>query len=165
MSAKKKYMTINCKHLTQKHVRFCLPLPISVPLSSQSVPASSSHLLPTFPPSSLPFHNISSPVPSTALDVRHFLKPSTVTCCHAVTIHTDYIIHLYFLVHKLNRTCEGDSQFSPQMVLSGVKNFKYMCSGFLCCVCGLISLSSWLFLWFLISGSGQVLLLSLVAKF
>jgi len=30
------------------------------------------------------------------------------------------------------------------MVLSGIKNLKYMCSGFLCCVCGLISLSSWL---------------------
>jgi len=30
-----------------------------------------------------------------------------------------------------------------------VLEFKYVCSGFLCCVCGLISLNSWLFLWFL----------------
>ena len=43
--------------------------------------------------------------------------------------------------------------------VSGVKNFKYMCSGYLCCVCGLIRLSSWLIkvLWFLIFGLVQVL--------
>ena len=28
--------------------------------------------------------------------------------------------------------------------VSGVKNFNYMCFGFLCCVCSLISLGSWL---------------------
>jgi hypothetical protein len=31
----------------------------------------------------------------------------------------------------------------------GVKNCKYTCSSFLCCVYGLVSLRSWLFLWFL----------------
>jgi len=31
--------------------------------------------------------------------------------------------------------------------VSGV-NFNYLCSSFLCCVCGLISLSSWLLLGF-----------------
>jgi hypothetical protein len=34
----------------------------------------------------------------------------------------------------------------------GFKNFNYMCFEFLCCVCGLISLSSLLYLWFVISG-------------
>jgi len=36
--------------------------------------------------------------------------------------------------------------------VNGVMNFKYMCSEFLCYVCGLISLSAWLLLWFLIYG-------------
>jgi len=48
---------------------------------------------------------------------------------------------------------------------SGVQNFKYMCLGFLCHVCGLISLNSWLFLWFLICGLFQVLYLALVVNF
>jgi hypothetical protein len=47
----------------------------------------------------------------------------------------------------------------------GATNFKYVCSGFLCCVCSLNSLSSWLLLWFLIYGLVQVLFLSLVVKF
>jgi hypothetical protein len=33
--------------------------------------------------------------------------------------------------------------------VSSVKNFKYLCSGLLCCVCGLIILCAWLFLWLL----------------
>jgi hypothetical protein len=41
--------------------------------------------------------------------------------------------------------------FSTDCV-SGVKNFKYVCSGLTCCVCGLISVSSWFFLWFFICG-------------
>ena len=40
-----------------------------------------------------------------------------------------------------------------------------MCSGFLYCVCGLVSVSSWLVLWFLICGLVQVLFLSLVVNF
>jgi hypothetical protein len=32
--------------------------------------------------------------------------------------------------------------------VSGVKNFKYMFSGFFSVVCGLIRLSSWLLWWF-----------------
>jgi hypothetical protein len=39
-----------------------------------------------------------------------------------------------------------------------------MCSGFLCHVCVLISLSSWLFLWFLFCRLVQVLFLSLVVN-
>jgi len=50
-------------------------------------------------------------------------------------------------------------QFSPQMVLSG-QNFKYMSSGFSSHVCGLITLSSQLFLGYSIYG-----LLSLVVNF
>jgi hypothetical protein len=49
--------------------------------------------------------------------------------------------------------------------VSGIKNFKYVCSGFLCCVCGMISVSSWLFLWCLNCGLGEVLFLSLVVNF
>ena len=48
---------------------------------------------------------------------------------------------------------------------SGVQNFKYVCSGFLCCVCGLVSLTSWIFSWFLICGFGQVIFLSLAVNF
>jgi len=47
---------------------------------------------------------------------------------------------------------------------SGVKNFKYMCSGFWCCVRGLINLSSCYLLWFLIFGFVQVLFLSPVVN-
>jgi hypothetical protein len=116
------------------------------------VPSSPSHSLLTFPSSSLPFHNVSS-VPPIHLDIQHFLKPfpvaSSEMCCYAVLIHTDWIIHLYFLVYKLTWPHEEDLQFSPQ-IISGVKNFKYVCSGLLCYVCGLISVNSWLFLWFFI---------------
>ena len=48
--------------------------------------------------------------------------------------------------------------------VSGVKSFKYMCSDFFV-VSGLINLSSWLFLWFLICRLVQVLFLSLVVNF
>ena len=41
-------------------------------------------------------------------------------------------------------------------------NFKYMCSGILCCFCGL---RSWLLLWFLLCELVQVLFLSLVIDF
>jgi len=40
-----------------------------------------------------------------------------------------------------------------------------MCSGLLCCVCGLISQGSCLFSWLLIRGLLQLSLLSLVADF
>ena len=133
---------------------------VSLSPSSQAVPSSSSHSLLTFPSPSLPFDNISSLVPSIPLDVQHFLKPFPVTsseiCCYSVMIHTDWLIHLYFLVYKLSWTHEEDLQFSPH-IISGVKNFKYMCSGLLCCVCGLISVSSWLFYCFLLlSGPGFI---------
>jgi hypothetical protein len=44
-----------------------------------------------FAHSLLTFHHISSAVPSTALDIHHFLKPFKVTSdemhCHTVMIH------------------------------------------------------------------------------
>ena len=94
---------------------------VSLSPSSQSVPLSSAHSLLIFPSCSLPFHNISSSVPSIPLDTQHFLKPFTVTsdemCCYAVLIHIDWVIHAYFLVHKRTWTNEEDSQFSPWIVL------------------------------------------------
>jgi hypothetical protein len=49
--------------------------------------------------------------------------------------------------------------------VSGIKNFKCKFSGFLCHICGLIRLSSWLFLWFVICGLVQVSFLILVVSF
>jgi hypothetical protein len=73
-----------------KHVRFYLPLPISVTVS---IFHSKCLYLPHIQSSSLPFHSIALSVSSTALDIQHFLKPFTVTSgekyCHAVMIHTD----------------------------------------------------------------------------
>jgi hypothetical protein len=63
------------------------------------------------------------------------------------------------MVYKLTTT-HRDSQFSPQMVLR-----IYVCYRLLCCVCGLISLSSGLLLWFLICGLVQVLFLSLAVNY
>jgi hypothetical protein len=40
-----------------------------------------------------------------------------------------------------------------------------MCLGYVCHVCGLISLSSWLFVWFLIGGLVQVLFFNFVVNF
>ena len=40
-----------------------------------------------------------------------------------------------------------------------------MCTEFLCCVCGLVSVSLWLFVWFLICGLIQVIFLSLLVNF
>ena len=71
----------------------CLYQWVSPSPSSHSVPSSPSHTLLTFPLSTLPFHNISSSVPSTTCDIQNFLKPFTVTSgerhCHAVMIHVD----------------------------------------------------------------------------
>ena len=47
----------------------------------------------------------------------------------------------------------------------GVKNFKYMCSGYMWYIYGLVRLSSWLLLWFLICGLFPVLFLGLAINF
>ena len=54
--------------------------------------------------------------------------------------------------------------FCQQMVLVVLRSLS-MCSGFLSCACGVISLSLWLFLWFLICELVQVLFLSFVFNF
>jgi hypothetical protein len=130
------------------------------------VPSSSSHSLLTFPSSSLQFHNISS-VPSTTLDIQRFLKPFTITsgemCYHAVMIYIHWIIHLCILAYKLTWTLDENSQYSPKIVLVVLRILNTCVLDF--CFCGLISLSSWLFLWFLIYGWVQVLFLSLVVNF
>jgi hypothetical protein len=111
--------------------------------SSQSLPSSSSHSL-------LTFHNISSSVPSTALDIQHVLQLFSHFWCDVLPCCCDphWIIHSHFLVHK---------------VLEPANNFKGMCSGFLCCVCGLISPVHGSFYGF--CGLVQVLFLGLVVNF
>ena len=58
---------------------------LSLSPSSQSVPSSYSNSLQTSPFSSLPFHNISWSISSTALDTEHFLKSylwwGALPCC------------------------------------------------------------------------------------
>jgi len=103
---------------------------VSLSPSSQSVPSSSSHLLLTFASYLLPFHSISSSVSSSALDREHFIKPFTVNSgemqCHAFMIHSDYMIHLYFLVYKLIGTCEEDLTIFSTDGVNGIKNLN-MC--------------------------------------
>jgi len=99
----KKYFTINFIHLIHKHVRFYLPLPTSVTVSIFTFSAFIfPHSLLTFPSSSLSSHNKSSLVPSTALDIKHFLKPFTVTsdemCCDAIMSHWQRRVTLGFLI-------------------------------------------------------------------
>jgi len=113
--------------------------------SSQSVPSSSSRSLLTFPSSSLQFHNTSSSVPSTTLDIQCFLKPFTITsgkmCYHDVMIYIDWIIHLYFLAYKLTWTLDENSQYSPKIVLVVLRILNTcVLDFFCCCFCGLISL-------------------------
>ena len=108
------------------HKAFYSPLPVTV-----SIFTVSAFIFLTFTANTPQHIFISS---STTLHIQHFLKPFTVTSgetlCHVLVIHTDWIIHSYFLVYKL---LEPKNNYS-------VKNFKGMCSRFLCCVCGLISL-------------------------
>jgi hypothetical protein len=86
---------------------------LSLSPSSQSVCSSSSHSLLTSPSSSLPFHNISSSVPFTALDIQHLLKTlHSQFWWDVLPFHYDahWLIHLYeyFLVFKLTWTQEQD---------------------------------------------------------
>ena len=129
-SANKKYFTINFINLMH---RVCHMLS-----NFTSLPVSALIFLTllTSPSSSLSFNYI-SPVPSTASNIHHFLKPFTVNSgemsCYITMIHTDssWFINLYEPMKIYNFLHNG---------VSGVKNFKFMCSGFLCCVYGLISL-------------------------
>ena len=80
-------------------------------------------------------------------------------------VHATCPAHL-ILLNFITCTILGEEyrSFSNHLV-GGVKNFKYMCSGILCCVCDLISLTSWIFLWVLICGLVQVLHFSLAVNF
>jgi len=127
---------------TKKHVKFYLPLPISVNASMFTVSAfifltltpNISILLPAIPQISL--------VPSIALDIQHFSKPSTVTsgeiCYHADMIH--------------------DVKFSPRIVFRILNT----CDLVFVVLCLCSGQSSCFFLRFLISGLTWVLFLSLV---
>ena len=71
----------------------CIYQSLSLSPSSQSVPSLFSHSLLTFPSSLMPFHNVSSAFPSTALDIQHFFNPFAVISgemhCHTVVIYTN----------------------------------------------------------------------------
>ena len=69
--------------------------------------------------------------------------------------------HLYFLVYKLNWIPWRRFTILSTYYINGVKNCKFI----LCCVYGLIRVSSWLFLWLLICWLVQVLFLSHVFNF
>ena len=99
MSAKKIILLLIGHTKYTKHVRFYLPVPPSVTVFILTVSAfmffthTHTHTLLTFPTSVMPFHNISSSVPSTALHIQH-LTPLAVILgelhCLAVAIHLVY---------------------------------------------------------------------------
>jgi hypothetical protein len=78
--------------------------------------------------------------------------------CHAIMIHTD--CQFINLLDSRRRF----QVFSTDGV-SGIKNLKYVCFGFMCCACGPFSVSSRFFYWFLNCGLVQVLFLNLVLNF
>ena len=102
MSAKKIILLLIGYTKYTKDVRFYLPVPPNVTVFILTVSAfmflththTHTHTFLTFPTSVMPFHNISSSVPSTALHIQHFLTPLAVTPgelhCHAVVIHLVY---------------------------------------------------------------------------
>ena len=120
-SDNKKYFTLdfiylihNAHQLLSTFINLCH----SIHLHSQCFHLPLSLL--TFPSSSLPFHNISSSVPSIALDIQHFLKPFTVTsgemCAMPLwSTPTKYSIYISWF-YKITLT-NKDSQFSLQMIL------------------------------------------------
>ena len=101
----------------------------SVSLSASSISALIFFTILKFPSSSLPYRNISSSVWSIALDIKHFLKPSTVISgkirCHAVMITKYYYIDILGSRSYLN-------PWRRFTILStdGFKNFQYMCFEF-----------------------------------
>jgi len=134
---------------------------MSLSPSSQAVPSSSSHSLLTFPSSSLPFLNISPSVSHISLYMQHFPKPFKHTSCnmpsHAVTIH---ICNIFIFIGLQTYLFHLECTIFSLCGVRSVYNFKYMCFGFsmLCLsVCGLIIVSCWLFLWFLICRLVQIL--------
>ena len=92
MSAEKNILLLLAYTSCMKHVKFYLPLPISVTVSVSTVSVFIFFTLtPDIPILFTLSHNISSSVQTAALDIQHFLKPSTVTSSEitAIMIHTD----------------------------------------------------------------------------
>ena len=102
ISLLKEYFTIIFIHSIQKtcHIlctftnqHHCLDLHTQACARARTHTHTHTHTPLTFPSSSLPFHNMSSLVSFTILDLQHFLKPFKVTPgethCHAIMIHTD----------------------------------------------------------------------------
>jgi hypothetical protein len=135
---------------------------VSLSPSSQSACSSSSHSLHTSHPlqchsttyNHQPIHFISYTTQITALHDQ--FGCDVMQCCSH-----PYGLHNIFIFLGLN-LLEPIKIFVIWMVPITVPRILNVCSGFLCCVCGLISLSSWFFLWFLICRLVQGLFLSFV---
>jgi hypothetical protein len=124
-------------------------VPMSQP--SHSVPLSTSHSLLTVP---IIFTAILQHIIIRLINCIGYTALLNLTSgempCHAVRIHTDSTTHLYVLVNNT-----WNYAVSQIFSTDGVKNFKCVFR-ILCCVCGLISLSSWVFLWFSICRMSQI---------
>ena len=127
--------------LYTKHVIFYLPFPITDTVSIFRV---SAFIFLTLTPNILyPLycHSTSSSVPSIALHLQNFLKTlhyhtwwDALTCCFDPHwLNNTFIFLALWTYFNLWRF----TIFSTDGV-SGVKNFKYVCSGFLSCVCIMI---------------------------
>ena len=81
------------------------------------MPSSSLYSLLTFISTSLPFHNISSSVPSTAVDIEYFLKPFTVTSDGGVL---PYCYDSHWLNNTVTITLHSYIQYSGLVALSTV---------------------------------------------
>jgi len=147
MSAKKKYFAINFAHLLQKA---CHSVPISVTVSMSTVSSFISLTL---------THNIPSLFPAIPQHITISLILHIECTALLKTLHSIFwwdALPCFSDSHWLNNTFmfSGLSACLNQWRLtvfftdgvSAVKNFKYMCSCFLCHVCGLINTNSWLFL-------------------
>ena len=129
----------------------------------QSVPSSFSH--PFLPSPSLHWHSTtdhqSHPLQwiySTSWNPSQSLL---VGCSAMLLLSTvnKYYIHISWFINLL------EPKKIHNFLCRWCQEFKYICSGFLCGVCDLINICSWLFLWFLICGLVPVLFWSLVVNF
>ena len=166
MSAKKKYFTINFTHLLHAACHILSPFTNHchcLHLHSQCLHLP--HSLHSNPPHCLSTCHQSHPlhwIYSTSSNLSHSLLGEVRR--RAVLIHIDQIIHLYFLVYNLFEPMKFLSVFLKRCYWC--EEFKCMCSGFLCRVCGLITLEFMaLFMAFNFWFGPGVFFLSLVACF
>ena len=138
-----------------------LPLPMSVTVSIFTVRAVTFLILLTCPSSSVIRQHIISPIHRTGytalLKTHHKHLWWDALPCWYDPQWLNTFIFLGLLTYL--------KPWSHKFLHNGVKNLRNVCSGFLCYFCGLISLSSWLLLWFLIFGLMQVLFLIPVVNF